>query len=211
MAKKNIHYIGFLANASNSIKGLKIGEGFAIEPIQNSDITPFLRKIEKHYGLLTFPTSSCCVVGTDIAQFEATPQGGVAIRPSVLNQAHEFVQDKCRLLRLFKEGNIVLAYSFLYHLSDADGEAKPFAFGREYPILDTTWFALTADEFSEAESFIQTVELPFAESSLHLAFESLGQSYEVQDTRLAFLSLMVGMEATLGPEGSNTEITHQIS
>ena len=211
MAKRNIHYIGFLANASGSIKGLKLGKGLVVEPIQNTDITPFLRKIEKHWGLLTSPPSSCCVVGPDIAQFEATPQRGVVIRPKVLNETHKFVQDKCRLLRLFKEGNIVLIYSFLYHLSDSDGQPKPFAFGREHPALDTTRFVLTPNEFSEAESFIQTVELPFAEPSLHLAFESLQQSYEVQDTRLAFLSLMIGMEAALGPEKGNTEITHQIS
>ncbi len=215
MAKVPIHFIGFLANAGHSIEGLRMGERYAIEGRSNDDIAPFLRMIDRHCGFETgvgvLSRSSCCVVGTDIAQFEATPQGGVAIRPDVLKESHTFVQNKCRLLRLFKEGNIVLVYSFLYHLSDTDGEPKPFAFGREYPIFDTTPFALTSSEFSEAESFIQTTSLPLAEPSLHLALESLEQSYEVQDTRLAFLSLMIGMEAALGPEGVTTEITRQIS
>lgn len=215
MSKRDIHYIGFLANVNHSIEGLRMGDRFTIEDKANEDVAPFLRKVDKYYGLQTgigvLSRGFCCVVETDVAQFEATPQGGVAIRPDVLDKTHKFVQDKCRLLRLFKEGNIVLTFSFLYHFSDTDGEPKPFAFGREYPIVDTTRFALTTNEFSEAESFINATSLPLAKPSLHLALESLEQSYEVQDTRLAFLSLMIGMEATLGPEGSNTEITHQIS
>jgi len=215
MAKTPIHFIGFLANTDPSVKGLRMGERYTVEYRSNDYITPFLRMLDSHYGFETamgvLSRSSCCVIGTDIAQFEATPQGGVAIRPSVLTEVHKFVQDKCRLLRLFKEGNIVLAYSFLYHLSDTNEEPKPFAFAREYPIVDTTKLALTPSEFFEAESFIQTVSLPLAEPSLDLALESLEQSYEVQDTRLAFLSLMIGMEATLGPEGATTEITRQIS
>lgn len=213
MSKVPIHFIGFLANADHSIGGLRMGEGFAIEHKSKDDVAPFLREIDKYYGLRTrfgfLSRPYCCVLKADIARFEGTPTGGVVIRPNVLDHAHQFVRDKCRLLRLFKEGNIVLAHALLYHLADTDKEAKPFGFVREYPILDTTQFTLMTNELSEAESFIQTNSLPLAKPSLQLAFESFEQSYEVQDSGLAFLSLMIAMEVLLNP--SDRELRYRVS
>ncbi len=212
VAKRNIHYIGILANVDRSVTGLRINDKFTIEYKSNDDIAPFLRKIDKHYGLQKglgiSPRGSYCVVGADIDQFEATPQG-VAMRPSVLNKTHELLQDRCRLLRLFKEGNVTLAYSFLYHLADANGEPKPFAFGREQTIEDTTLFALATDEISEAESFMNSHHLPLAEPFLQLALESFELSYEAHDAGLAFLSLMTSMEVLLNP--SNHELRYRVS
>ncbi len=221
MAKVPIHFIGFLANVDHSITGLKMGGGFAIEHKARGDIAPFLRKIDKYYGPQTgfghLTRSYGCVVKANLAQFEGTPQGGVAIQPNLLDEAHRFVQDKCRLLRLFKEGNIVLTYSFLYHLADADGEIKPFGFIREYPILDTMPFLLTPAEISHAESFLQTTSLPLPNKALQLpnkalrlALDSFDKSYETDDTGLAFLSLMIATEVLLHP-GDRDELRYRIS
>lgn len=213
MADVPVHFVGFLANVDHSLVGMSMGNGFMLEHRSKKDVAPFLRQIDKHYGLQTgfgFLTWSYgCVVRTDLAQFEGTPQGGVAIRPTVLDEAHRFVRDKCRLLRLFKEGNIVLAYSFLYHLADAGREVKPFGFIREYPILDNTPFVLTAAETSDAESFLQTTSLPFHNEALQLAFESFDKSYETDDIGSAFLSLMIAMEILLHP-GNRDELKYRI-
>jgi hypothetical protein len=129
MAKVPIHFMGFLANVDHSVTGIRMANGFVVEHKSNDDVSPFLRKIDKCYGLQTgfhFLTPSySCVVKANLAQFEGTPQGGVAIQPNVLDEAHMFVRDKCRLLRFFKEGDIVLAYAFLYHVADEDREVKP--------------------------------------------------------------------------------------
>jgi len=77
------------------------------------DVAPFLRGVNRYhecyglqtaFGILT-RGSHYGVLGTDIAQFEGTTNGGVGIGPRVIDNAHKRVQDKCRLLRLFKEGN----------------------------------------------------------------------------------------------------------
>ena len=203
MGKVPIHFIGFLANADHSLAGIKMGDGFAVERRSTDDVAPFLKKIDKYYGLPKvsgFLNRNCvCVVKADLNQFEGTPQGGVAFRPHVSDDAYRFVQDKCRLLRLFKEGNVVLEYSFLYHVADADGEVKPFGIIRVYPILDTTPFSLTPAEIPDAESFLRTTSLPFQEKSLQLALDSFDRSYETDDAGLAFLSLMIAMEVLLHP------------
>lgn len=212
MDKCKVHFIGFLANVDDSITGLQIGDGFTVEGKTESEAMPFLRNIDFYsvvQARLGMSHGGChCVVKPDIDEFETTPQGGVVIRPDVLQHAHSLVSHKCRLLRLFKEGNILLAQSFLYHL--VNGEAKSFSVIRQRLILDSSLFALTTDEISAAELFLRNVGLPFSEPSLQLAFESFDQSYDNQDPRLAFLSLMISVEAMLGPEAPN-EITHQIS
>jgi hypothetical protein len=212
--KTPIHFLGFLVNVDDSIKGLKMGGGFAVELKSKHDVLPFLRKIEKCSGLRSgfdaLSRSHCCVVKIDVAQFDATPQGGVAIRLDVLDEVHKKVQDKCHLLRLFKEGNIILARSFLYHIGDVGGEVRPFGFISEYPVLDVAQFTLAPNEFSEAESFLQTTWLPLSERSIQLAFESFDLSHEVHDVGLAFLSLMTAMEVLLGPK-DHQEITYRIS
>jgi hypothetical protein len=217
MAKVPIHFIGFLANVDHSVTGLRMGEWFAIEQKSKNDVAPFLREIDKYheyYGLQTafsiLSGSYYCILRTDIAQFEATPEGGVAMRPKVLDDAHKRVQDKCRLLRLFKEGNIVLVCSFVYHLADTDAEARPFASKiREYPVVDTTQFALTPSEISEAESFLKRTSFPLPNEALQLALGSLDKSYETDDVGLAFLSLMIAMEVMLNP--SDRELRYRIS
>lgn len=217
MATVPIHFIGFLANVDHSVTGLRMGEGFAIERKSSNDVAPFLREINRYhecYGLQTAfsilsRSSHYCVLRTDSAQFEATPEGGVGMRPKVLGEAHRCVQDKCRVLRLFKEGNIVLACSFAYHLADTDKEAKPIASNiRENPISDTTPFTLMPTEVSEAESFLQTTTLPLS-GPPQLAFESFDLSYETDDVGLAFLSLMIAMEVMLNP--SDHELRYRVS
>lgn len=213
MATVPIHFMGLLANVDDSMRELKMGDGFVVECKSQNEILPFLKQIEKYSGLRpgfdALFRSHFCVVRTDAAQFEATPQGGVAMRLDVLDEMHKCAQDKCRLLRLFKEGNIVLARSFLYHLGNTDGEVKPFGFISEYPILDATRFTLTANEFSAAESFLQTISLPLSERSVQLAFESFDLSYEIHDDGLAFLSLMIAMEVLLNP--SKDELRYRVS
>ena len=116
MGKVPIHFIGFLANADRSLAGIRMGDGFVVQRRSIDDVAPFLKKIDKYYGLQkdcgVLSRSCVCVVRTDLDQFEGTPQEGVAFRPHVLDEAHRFVQDKCRLLRLFKEGNVILEHSF---------------------------------------------------------------------------------------------------
>jgi len=181
---------------------------------------PFLDFIEKSYGeeervrVIAFdsqgsPKGCYCVTKPSIDQFEPTSRGGVVIKWATGRTVHSQLQDKLRLLRLFKEGNVVMPYSCLYR-DLPDGRLDIFGIMRSYPIWNRTPLILELSELEEARSFVNAHSLPLSEAYLQLAFEGFELSYEVQDSRLAFLSLMISMEAALGPQG-NTEITHQVS
>jgi len=98
----------------------------------------------------------------------------------------------------------------MYHLVDGDKTPSCLASAvRDYPILDTGRFRLTADELPKAESFLQSTSLPLSNKALQLALESFDKSYETDDIGLAFLSLMIAMEVSLNP--SDHELRYRIS
>ena len=211
MSKVAIHFIGVLANVDDSISKLRLGVGFTIEGKSEGEVAPVLRMIDQYYGLQARLAISheryYCVARRNIAQFDATPQGGVVIRPQISDKNHVVVRDKLRLLRLFKEGNVFLAYSLLYHIKDT--EPTPLGSIREYPLADQTPFTLMSAEVSEARSFMETVSLALPQEPLRLAFESFELSYAPYDVGLAFLSLMTAMEVLLNP--SDRELRYRVS
>lgn len=213
MAKVPIHFIGFLGNlVDDSTTKLQLGEGFVIESGSPSDVMPFLRALYSIWGERggrdIWPEGVFRVVKRNIAEFEATGRGGgVVADPTVCERAHTFVHDKLRLLRLFKEGNVVLAYSLLYHLNES--QPTPFCPMKEYPIADRTPFTLTPEEVPKAQSFIEKYSLPLKEPSTQLAFRSFDLSYEIHDQALTLLSLMIAMEVLLHP-GDRDELKYRI-
>ncbi|MBP7050778.1 MAG: hypothetical protein KBE65_07175 [Phycisphaerae bacterium] len=210
MARVPVHFIGFLANVDDSITKLELGDGFVTERRSSSDVMPFLRCIDSFWGTCgrdDIPSGGFCVVKPNLAAFEATGRGGAAIRGDICEQTHMFVRGKLRLLRLFKEGNVVLPYSFVYQTSQ--GEEDPFSPVREHPIVDREQFTLTPTGIPEAQSFIDSVSLPLREPSVQLAFESFDLSYEIHDASLAFPSLMIAAEILLHP-GNRDELKYRI-
>ena len=211
MPKRKIHFIGFLANVDDSITKLNLGKGFVIEKHAQQEVMPFLRIIDFHYGIdnrAKIIASGCyCVSKPEVTEFESTPQGGVVIQWGKGEELHSSIQDKLRLLRLFKEGNISLEFSCLYHLKDS----QPSVVGlcREWPIADKTTFHLNDKEVLEAQSFIEDVTIPFKYQFLQLAFEAFELSYEVYDSALAFLSLMISMETMFNKK--DRELQYSIS
>ena len=180
---------------------------------------PFLDFIEKSYGeeervrVIAFdsqgsPKGCYCVTKPSIDQFEATSRGGVVIKWATGRTVHSQLQDKLRLLRLFKEGNVVMPYSCLYR-DLPDGRPDIFGIMRSYPIWDRTPLILELSELEEARSFVNAHSLPLSEAYLQLAFEGFELSYEVHDLGLAFLSLMIAMEVLLNP--SKDELRYRVS
>ncbi|MBL7153578.1 MAG: hypothetical protein ISS79_07655 [Phycisphaerae bacterium] len=220
MSKVPMHFIGFLSNVDDSISAFDLGEGTSIEKWSQNDTLPFLKKIEFHWGTrdtpLVFdsngaPSGCYCVVKRNAAEFEATPQGGGVIRFDIPEQIHRGVQDKLRLLRLFKEGNVVLGYSFLYH-DQGEGRGPRICNQlREYPIADGTIFKLAPEEVPAAQSFITSTSLPFSYPFLQLAFDSFERSYELHHNELSFLSLMIAMEILFKPKDARQELTYRVS
>lgn len=214
MSKRNIHFLGFLANVDDSILKLNLGEDFRTEKMSQEEARSFLQKIDFFYGtdgqkdILRGVLPDCyCIIKDNVDEFENTPQGGVVIKRGKVYQVHTLLNDKIRVLRLYKEGDIFLRFSFLYY----GDRAKPgiCSISREGPLWGKSIFSLNADEVPEAQNLIGTIRIPFQYDFLQLAFDSFNLSYEIHNPNLLFLCLMISMEAmfNLGP----SEIAFQIS
>jgi len=211
MEKKDIHFVGFLANVDDSILKLDLGQPFAIEKKSQSEVEPFRLHIRSHWGTSAesqvlaveehgnnFVRNQSfhfyCVTGRNIESFEATTQGGVVMCPAALEEIFYRLRDKIRLLRLFKEGNILMRFSLFYHL--AGNEPKIIWSILEGPLFDSTLFKLENGEVGKAQDFLNKVKIPF-DKKLQLAFESFELSYESHSVALSFLTLMIAMEVML--------------
>ncbi len=218
MSKIKIHFLGFVANADNSILKLNFGEGFRTEKMSQEDVKPFLQKIVFFYGtegqfdiLSSGTLPSCyCIIKDNIATFDSTPQGGVIAKRGKLNQIHTLLSNKIKLLRLYKEGDILLRLSFLYFGNRTKPgifqsvQEGPFGGSRSMSI-----FSLKNDEVSEAQNLIDTFGIPFQYEFLQLAFDSFNLSYEMHNLNLLCLSLMISMEAMFNLRRS--EVAFQVS
>lgn len=219
MLKRAVHFIGFLVNVDDSILKLRLGDGFEIEKKSQQQVRQFLSKIEFHYGLngttqgvLGFGTdgkpSGCyCIIKHNVEELEDTSQGGVVIKRARLKEINQSVRNKVRLLRLFREGNVFLRFSFFYHMKDS--ELAVFQISKEGPIADMTRFKLEENEISKAHLFLVNNKIPFDKPYLQLTFESFELSYKTHNLGLAFLSLMIGLEALLNP--GQYELRYRIS
>ena len=179
---------------------------------------PLLQSLDFHYGaqsgseIINFnpdgrPSGCYCIMGHFPELVENTPQGGIVIPIVKLEAISRSLRDKLRLLRLFNGGNIFMRYSLFYCLKESIPQVAQI--GREYPLTDRTVFQLGDDEYTQAEAFVNDTDIPFQHSFLQLAFNSFELSYETHNQGLAFLSLMISMEAFFCA-GQN-EITYQVS
>jgi hypothetical protein len=208
VGKKDIHFIGFLANVDDSILKLNLGQPFTIEKKSQDKVTAFQRHICSHWGTSAelqvlaveehgndFVRDQSfhfyCVTARNVESFDSTSQGGVVICPDALERIFYSLRDKVRLLRLFKEGNILMRFSLFYHLEGS--EPKIIWSILEGPLFDMTLFKLEDDEVVQSQDFLNKVKMPF-EKKLQLAFESFELSYESHSAALNFLSLMIAME-----------------
>ncbi|MFC1636560.1 hypothetical protein ACFL5Z_17145 [Planctomycetota bacterium] len=220
MPKVPVHFIGFLVNVDDTILNLDLGDGFSIVKYSQQEVRKFLTIIEFHYGVeattqggvLGFsedgrPSGSYCIVKQDIIELEGTPQGGVVISLGPLKDISQSVRNKIRLLRLFKEGNVFIRFSFFYHLKDS--EPATFQIAREGPLADTARLVLNTNDIAKAQSFIKNYKIPFGHPQIQLAFDSFELSYESYNFGLSFLSLMISLETLLNP--GKQELRYRVS
>ena len=70
-------------------------------------------------------------------------------------------------------------------------------------------YTIESSEIPGLLEFIKNTKLPFTEPSLQLAFDNFELSYEVGNTHLSFLTLMISLETLLNP--GEQELTYKIS
>lgn len=106
------------------------------------------------------------------------------------------IVQKLRLLRLFKEGNIVSPLQYIY--LDFESPISSISYF-SYGLVLRDRYTLDDSEIDNLNEFINKNELPFEDNSLNNAFQSFELSYNIIDSGLALVSCMTALECLLSP------------
>lgn len=121
---------------------------------------------------------------------------------------YDYLHPMIRLMRLFKEGNISMPWVYYYSIGNDDVPRPYKRIIMPLRVLKEP-YTLEDPEIQELFKFFKNIKLPFTEPSLQLAFDNFELSYEVGNTHLSFLTLMISLEALLNP--GEQELTYRIS
>lgn len=195
-----------------------MGQPFIVEKKSQDEVAAFRRYICSHWGrsaeleLLAVEEHGnnfvrdqsfhfYCVTAKNVESFQGV------IRPAAFQKIFYRLRDKIRLLRLFKEGNILMRFTLFYHLEGS--EPKIIWSILEGPLADKTILKLETNEIAEAQDFINKVKILFDKQFLQLAFDSFEFSYETHSCPLGFLSLMIALETLLNRD--RYELRYRVS
>lgn len=118
------------------------------------------------------------------------------------------VKDKINIMRLYKEGQIETKGEFVYEINN--NEIDPILYsdlgrGTHLDVL----FSITTNEKKELSLFLKKYNTPLKPQYIQLAFESFTTSYSIELDELAFLTLMIGVEAIFND--GQQELKYRIS
>lgn len=233
MTKKEIHFLGFLANVDSSIQNVKFEHGFKIEARDIQETVDFIAELEHGSNLQTFRkfhSDYCCVdpnnsggrkiyllTNTFQADLEIDSEGIPINFPSEFNKFENdlldgYLEPTVRLMRLYKEGNICLPASY-YFFYDEHGKSIFLGSSSTSLIVSHGVFSLNESDIVELQDFLRNTQIPFPKSFLKLAFDNFENSYQIQNECLSFLSLMVSLEILFneGQQGSTYKISRGVA
>lgn len=226
MSKKEIHFMGLLANTDKSILNVKLGCGFKIDAQSDIECVNLLsileglpskeiyRKISFYLGCL----SEEKLYYIDNSFESDTEMNNTGIQNRFVSAAMKFenhlirgyLYPVIRLMRLFKEGNICMPLRYYYVIDNNTPKIVALYFSNVgYPIYSKEPYTLESSEIPVLQGFIQNAKLPFKEAFLNLAFETFELSYHTININLSFLSLMISLEALFNP--GQGELRYRIS
>lgn len=223
MKKEQINYIAFLSNVNSSIMGVKFDHGFKVNSLLDQQCFDFFKTEEKlpiheifnrisTYQILNHDEKKAYYIGNSFeAVLNKDAEGRLQDIPDEFAKFHgdlvvKYLNEKIRLMRLFKEGNISL--SFQYYFVGNTNRHSLSRFGTSIPIM-TGKYSLASSEIQLLSDYLEQEYLPFKKDYLQLAFESFERSYDIVDLNLAFLSLIICLEVLFNP--GNNEIGYQIA
>ncbi len=225
MPEKKVNFMGLLANTDSSILRVNLEHGFEIKEVSWAEGVNLIASLERvsemdvSEKLFRDFHSSESELFYISNSFESSikKEGNVTMHyPEIWEFEHNYVngylKPVIRLMRLFKEGNILMPRKY-YYFMDNDAPRLHSISSTELSFLsgpfDST-YTLEDSETRELQRFIQNMKLPFAESSLQLAFENFELSYQTPKITLSFLSLMISLETLFHP-GDHDELSYRIS
>lgn len=206
--KKTVHFVLPLANVDDSAIGLEIDSHFFIEKWSMDQLV----ELESHFSAMdrddfvTKVEHVCCL---DVGSGYVYVISGKVDRDKYwkpIPETADFVEkwfdrgrylarinEKIKLMRLFKEGQIETKGSYVYEKKGKEiqlivSSGLDVAPHKEIP------YNLTNGEKEALSQFLKKYNTPLKPDFLQLAFENLNQSYSVEHDELAFLTLMIGVE-----------------
>lgn len=222
--KEVVTYIGILSNVNASILKLPLSYGFRVKRFTDQEFFSFLQKVEhlSRKSIMNTVTSSDCLnfdekmvyyIEKSIkVEFRKKDDGSYAeVFPAKLAKLHnqyvnKYLIPKIQLLRLYKEGNIVLRKAYYALKKDS---CLVMSTSNLYASQQREMFSLKTTDIKPLKRFLNN-SLPFKHDYIQLAFESFERSYDVVDLNLSFLSLMICVEVLFSPDDQR-ELRYRIS
>jgi len=226
MSKKEIYFVGLLANVDSSIFKMKFEHGFKVESmsvdegidyfssLENVPIMETARKLSFDFRCLNSKENKIYFIRKLLEENIEVEniRKPFIISPEKMSFDSEFVHNYLynvfRKMRLFKKGNICMPCYYYYYIKNN----KPQRQSGHWTTLHISeeLFTLNDSELFELYKFIKNTKLPFKEPNLQLAFENFELSYNVENINLLFLTLMMCLETLFHPNKQG-ELSYRIS
>lgn len=206
--KRTVYFVIPLANIDESAVGLELETDFVIEKWPMAKLVA----VESHFSaevsdeFVTEVEYACCLnVGADNVYVICGEVDGDEYWQPIPKNANFIekwfdrgryiarINEKIKLMRLFKEGQIETKGSYVYEKKGKKIEPILSSGLGVAPHKDIP-YTLTVSEKDELGQFLKKYTTPLKPEFLQLAFENLDQSYSVEHDELAFLTLMIGVE-----------------
>lgn len=223
MPTKKTCFFGLLANTDSSILKVNLEHGFEIKEVSWAEGVNLIASLEKApemkvnsklFRNFHSSESKLFYISNSFESSIKTEGNETKYYPEIWEFENDYVNSYLkpviRLMRLFKEGNILMPMVY-YYFMDNDIPKMHSLESTELFFLRGPFdqiYTLEDSETHELQKFIQNTKLPFNDF-LQLAFENFELSYQIRNINLSFLSLMISLEALLSPGGS--ELTYKIS
>lgn len=207
-------YMGILSNVDSSICKMNLEQGFKINSMHIEDAITLISKLlnMERYQVLGMLTRYQAVNSSENAVYYVSttvmikPGGSTTGEPYINIPAFErdkinnYLSPIIRLMRLYNGGNILIPYTFYYHLENSIPKL----------VMDWGWTAstkllpvsLTDVEMKDFNEFAQSIKIPFSRAFLQLSFENFELSYDMLPLNVEFLILMISLEILFNPGGN---------
>jgi hypothetical protein len=215
----DVVYLGFLANCDETILSINIGNCFSIEELDHKKGFELLKTLDRSNNdmeiaqkYLTIGIMNDSYKPFYLIRKKINP--GIEVENShdlyklsefhncsfkLINEGTTYIRDKLRIMRLFKEGNIISPLALTY----VDLESPSLLTSSQSLMLNLQEkYHLNGGEAEELPNFLKKVKLPFSDKSINLAFTSFEASYDTHNSAFSMMSCMIALECLLGDSGA---------
>jgi len=209
MDRDTYHLLAPVTNINDSILGVHLEPGFQIE--KWSYTTPLLNILETLLSdsisssqIQYILESSFCVLPSEdfgyvitgkihVDDVEKHEKNDPLYSLRILEGHMERLENRIQLMRLFKEGRIGTLWYFFY--KKENDKIIPYIDIRQPFIEGYEPYNLEITELADLNNFIDSCNFPFSLPYLQLAYDNFEESYHTENNHMAFLSLMIAVEA----------------